>query len=134
MTEDLKRLGYEMSTLDPCIMKLYDHTRKRLLGAIAIEVDDLFTIGHQEEHHRKMDQLRAKYTFGKYVELQAEKDGCAFNGRRIRQTKEGGFLVDMQKFIEERLHPVALEKGRKGQKKEMANEQEVVRSLELAEP
>ena len=32
LTEDLKALGYEMSALDPCIMKLYDRTRKRLLG------------------------------------------------------------------------------------------------------
>ena len=40
LTDDLKALGYEMSALDPCIMKLYDRTRKRLLRAIAIEVDD----------------------------------------------------------------------------------------------
>lgn len=50
LTEDLKNLGYEMSALDPCIMKLYDRSRKKLLGAIAIEVDDLFTVGHQEHH------------------------------------------------------------------------------------
>lgn len=84
LTQDLQGLGYEMSALDPCIMKLYDRDRRKLLGAIAIEVDDLFTVGH-EEHHRQMDRLRQKYTFGKYVQLQQEKDGCAFNGRRIRQ-------------------------------------------------
>ena len=124
LTEDLKALGYEMSALDPCIMKLYDKSRRRLLGAIAIEVDDLFTVGHQE-HHEKTKQLRTKYTFGKYVALREEKDGCAFNGRRIRQLPDGGYLVDMQKFIEERLHPVDLEKGRKSQKKEPATPEEV---------
>ncbi|CAK9011962.1 Retrovirus-related Pol polyprotein from transposon RE2 (Retro element 2) (AtRE2) [Includes: Protease RE2 [Durusdinium trenchii] len=124
LTEDLKALGYEMSALDPCIMKLYDKSRRRLLGAIAIEVDDLFTVGHQE-HHEKMKQPRTKYTFGKYVALREEKDGCAFNGRRIRQLPDGGYLVDMQKFIEERLRPVDLEKGRKSQKKEPATPEEV---------
>eukprot|EP00913_Durusdinium_trenchii_P024025 g22563.t1 len=124
LTDDLKELGYEMSALDPCIMKLYDSTRKKLLGAIAIEVDDLFTVGH-DEHHKKMEQLKKKYTFGKYVRLRHESDGCAFNGRRIRQRKDGGFLVDMQKFIQERLHPVPLEKGRKTDKKAMANDDEV---------
>ena len=124
LTEDLKQLGYEMSALDPCIMKLYDKSRRKLLGAIAIEVDDLFTVGHQE-HHQKIKKLREKYNFGKYVELQAEKDGCAFNGRRICQLQDGTFLVDMQKFIEERLHPVPLEKGRKGDRKALANEQEI---------
>ncbi|CAK9094398.1 Putative transposon Ty5-1 protein YCL074W, partial [Durusdinium trenchii] len=124
LMEDLKALGYEMSALDPCIMKLYDKSRKRLLGAIAIEVDDLFAVGHQE-HHEKMKQLRAKYTFGKYVALREEKDGCAFNGRRIRQLPDGGYLVDMQKFVEERLHPMDLEKGRKSQKKEPATPEEV---------
>ena len=124
LMEDLKALGYEMSALDPCIMKLYDKSRKRLLGAIAIEVDDLFAVGHQE-HHEKMKQLRAKCTFGKYVALREEKDGCAFNGRRIRQLPDGGYLVDMQKFVEERLHPMDLEKGRKSQKKEPATPEEV---------
>lgn len=33
--------------------------------------------------------------------------------------------MDMRKFIEERLHPVDLEKGRRSQKKEMANEAEI---------
>ena len=124
LTEDLQKLGYEMSALDPCVMKLYDKTRKKLLGAIAIEVDDLFTVGH-EEHRRKMSELQQKYNFGKYVKLMEEKDGCAFNGRRVRQLPEGGFLVDMQKFIEDRLRPVALEKGRKVNRKANATESEV---------
>ena len=60
LTEDLKALGYESSALDPCIFKLYGSKRKNLLGAIAIEVDDLFTVGHQA-HHEKMKKLQEKY-------------------------------------------------------------------------
>ena len=59
------------------------------------------------------------------MDLQKEKDGRAFNGRRIRQLPDCGFLVGVQKFIEERLHPVPLEKGRKGDRKALANEQEI---------
>ena len=124
LTEDIQQLGYEMSALDPCIMKLYDKNHKKLLGAIAVEVDDPFTVGH-EEHRQQMNKLRQKYTFGKYVQPQQEPDGCAFNGRRIRQTSNGGFLIDMQKFVEERLRPVILDKGRKSDRKAAANEKEI---------
>ena len=123
LTEDLQALGYEISALDPCIMKLYDGSRSRLLGAIAIEVDDLFTVGH-EEHHSKMTQLRKKYTFGKYVKLKEEPMGAAFNGRRIRQMDDGEFKIDMQKFIEERLPEMELKKGRRSDRKAPANEEE----------
>ena len=120
---DLDKLGYKMSAMDPCIMRLFDHSGKKLLGAIAIEVDDLFTVGH-EEHHQKMAELRKRYTFGKYVYLQQEPMGCAFNGRRIMQKGDGEFQIDMEKFILERLHPVQLKKGRNSQKKELADEEE----------
>ena len=123
LTEDLKALGYESSALDPCIFKLYDPKHRTLQGAIAVEVDDLFTVGH-ERHHQMMKELQRKYTFGKYVVLQDEPDGAAFNGRRIKQTKDGGFLIDMCKFVEERLQPVTLEKGRSALKKEPATERE----------
>ena len=123
LTEDLKALGYESSALDPCIFKLYDPKRQTLQGAIAVEVDDLFTVGH-ERHHQMMKELQRKYTFGKYVVLQDEPDGAAFNGRRIKQTKDGGFLIDMCKFVEERLQQVTLEKGRSSLKKEPATERE----------
>lgn len=42
------------------------------------------------------------------MDLQKEKDGRAFNGRRIRQLPDCGFLVGVQKFIEERLHHVMM--------------------------
>ena len=103
LTEDLQALGYEQSALDPCVMKLYNKARTKLLGAIAIEADDLFTVGHAE-HRRKMELLRKRYTFGKYVHLQ------------------GGFLLDMQKFIEKRLNQVSLERGRRADKKSKATD------------
>lgn len=87
---DLEKLGYVVSALHPCIMRLFNSDGTKLLGAIAIEVDDLFTVGH-EEHHDKMTQLQKMYTFGKYVKLQEEARGAAFNGRRIKQLPSGEF-------------------------------------------
>lgn len=124
LVEDLKSLGYVESKLDPCVFKLHDSSTGSLQGAVAVEVDDLFMVGHQY-HWRKMEELRRKYTFGKWVWLRQADQGCAFNGRRIRQTPENGYLVDMQKFIEERLSPVKLDPGRASKRKDEATEEEV---------
>ncbi len=99
---ELEILGYRPSRMDPCIFVLYDQEKKKLIGAIAIEVDDLFTVG-TEEHHKRMERLQKRFKFGKYVKLQDEAKGASFNGRRIRQEASGEFKVDMQKFIQERL-------------------------------
>ena len=124
LTEDLKALNYEPSKLDPCLWKIYHPETGELEGIIAIEVDDLFTVGHRF-HYEQMKQLQQKYTFGKYAWLQSETHGASFNGRRIQQKPDGSFRIDMQKFIEERLHPVELQKGRLVNRKELANELEV---------
>ena len=47
-----------------------------------------------------------------------EENGASFNGRRIRQLKDGTFLVDAQKFVEDRLSAVPLEKGRTQDRKQ----------------
>ena len=122
LTEQLKLLGYVQSTLDPCIYKLY--SQDRLQGMIAIEVDDLFMVGHAE-HIKKMDDLRKRFVFGKFVTLKQVPEGAAFNGRRVKQLQNGEFQIDMQKFVEERLHEVVLDKGRVSQKKADATPQEV---------
>ena len=89
-------------------------------------MDDLFTVGNGL-HRQQMDKLRAKYTFGKYVKLEEEKNGAGFNGRRVVQHADGGFEIDMKKFVEERLHPIELEKGRRAMRKEKATEAEVAK-------
>eukprot|EP00435_Cladocopium_sp_Y103_P021800 s2487_g5.t1 len=121
---DLTALGYQQSKLDPCIWKTHDENTGCLEGAVAIEVDDLFTVGH-ERHHKLMAKLQEMYTFGKYVDLMDCEHGAAFNGRRIQQAKDGTFKIDMQKFIEERLFPIQLEKGRSTQRKERATDEEI---------
>lgn len=122
LTEYLRTLGYVQSALGPCVYRLYGGGR--LQGVIAIEVDDLFMVGHAE-HLEKVSQLQQKFEFGKFVTLKEVAEGAAFNGRRIRQMQDGEFKIDMQKFVEERLSEVHLEKGRATQKKSEATSQEV---------
>ena len=124
LIEDLRKLGYQASKLDPCIWKLHEKKTGKLIGALAIEVDDLFMVGKME-HWRQMEILRAKYKFGKWVKLKEEIEGCSFNGRRVRQLKSGEFRVDMEKFVLERLNPIQLEKGRASDRKALATPEEV---------
>jgi hypothetical protein len=121
LVKALQSLGYRESRMDPCLYRL--HHQGELVGMIAVEVDDLFTVG-TGIHHEQMKKLRSMYQFGKWVELQETEQGASFNGRRIRQTKEGGFCLDMQKFVEERLQPIEIEPQRKKQKEDPVTEEE----------
>lgn len=91
---------------------------------LAIEVDDILACG-KGEFLEKMKTLREKFTFGKWVNLSQEEKGASFNERRLRQRADGTLLIDMQKFVEERLRPVILDKGRKSDRKAAANEKEI---------
>lgn len=117
----LKSLGYKESNLDPCIYKLYESGR--LAGMIAVEVDDLLSCG-SGIHLKKMEQLRTIYSFGKWVDLRKSPQGAAFNGRRLRQAEDGTLLIDMCKFVQERLEEIPMAKGRKSQRKEQVTEEE----------
>ena len=47
-----------------------------------------------------------------------------FNGRRIRQKKDGEFQIDMENFVLERLHEIKLDKGKASCKKDEVTEEE----------
>ncbi|CAL1161943.1 unnamed protein product, partial [Cladocopium goreaui] len=121
LTSFLMKIGYTQSTLDPCIYKHYEDGK--LQGMIAIEVDDLLMMGHAP-HLEKLKLLKERFVFGKWVTLKDLEEGAAFNGRRLKQKPNGEFQIDMQKYVDERLHEVKLEKGRASQKKEEVNESE----------
>ena len=123
LTAELMALGYRESRMDPCIYLLHRPDTGELLGAIAVEVDDLFMVGGRE-HRQQVQRLKEKFKFGKWMVLKDHPEGSAFNGRRIKQMPDGEFRIDMQKFVEERLHPVILEKGRAGDKSQLANQAE----------
>ena len=114
-----KELGYVASALDPCTFFLHDK-EKGLRGMMAVEVDDLLMFG-DEKHEEKMKELQKRFTFGKIEEL-GEK-GVGFNGRRLKKIGQD-VRIDMQAFVEERLHPVELAPGREKEKQEAITEEE----------
>ena len=113
----LIELGYIQSSMDPCLFKL---VRGEVLeGLVIVEVDDILSLG-TPTHYEQMSKLQQRFKFGKFKFLDEQPDGAAFNGRRMRATKEGGFLLDMEKFISERLQEVPLDKERAKMKGEEA--------------
>ena len=88
-----------------------------------MEVDDLLTLG-DEIHFEKMKELQSRFKFGKFKYLEEEEQGVSFNGRRLRKQKDGTYLIDMQKFVEERMKEVPLEVGRAKEKEDEATESE----------
>ena len=105
----ISSLGLVQSALDPTVFKLYGS--EGLSGLLVVEVDDLLIVG-DASFFTVMDQLQRRFVFEKFVYLQQEKDGAAFNGRRLKQNSDFGFEVDMTKFVSERLEPMALKVGR----------------------
>ena len=107
--------------MDPCTFRYFK--QGVLHGLIVVEVDDLLTLG-DSEHFQKMEELQRRFKFGKFKFLDEEEKGVSFNGRRLRLLKDGTYLIDMQKFMEERLREVPLNVGRAGCKEAEATDEE----------
>ena len=117
----LFQLGFVQSGLDPCVYKLFKGNQ--LAGLLVVEVGDLFGMGN-EEFFEVMEVLRGRFQFGKFVFLQEQVSGAAFNGRRLKQLPNGEIQVDMEKFVKEKLEEVKLDSGRASQPKSKADSEE----------
>ena len=114
-------LQYRQSRLDPTVFSLsYDN---KLEGLIIVEIDDILSFGYTE-HDRRLSMLRERFKFGKFKYLQELPEGTTFNGRRIRQAMDGTISVDMGKYVEERMAPVSIERGRRSHPESPATEDE----------
>ena len=114
-------LQYRQSRLDPTVFSLY--FEERLEGLIIVEIDDILSFGYAE-HDRRLSALRERFKFGKFKYLQDLREGTTFNGRRIRQDKDGTISVDMGKYVEERMAPISIERGRRSQPDSPVTEEE----------
>lgn len=121
LKKTLVELGYGQSAMDPCTFRFFH--QGKLSGLVIVEVDDLLTLG-DEIHFEKMKELQSRFKFGKFKYLEEEEQGVSFNGRRLRKQKDGTYLIDMQKFVEERMKEVPLEVGRAKEKEDEATESE----------
>lgn len=64
-------------------------------------------------HELRMTWFSGRFKFCMHKKFQELADGNMFNGRRNQQGQDGNIRVDMGKFIEERLHPMAIPKERR---------------------
>ena len=119
-------IGYVQSAMDPCTFK-YHGTSGELSGIVIVEVDDLLCFG-DHEHESKLDELRSRFNFGKFVDLATQPEGASFNGRRIRARPGGGYIIDMIKYVSERLEEVPLAKGRKKDEEATPEERDATRA------
>ena len=106
----IEELHYRQSKLDPTVFLL--NYEGQLEGVIVIEIDDVLAFGYGI-HDAALTRLRQKFKPGKFKKLQELADGTTFNGRRIRQAADFQLLVDMEKYVQERLFPMKLERGRR---------------------
>ena len=96
-------------------------------GIVVVEVDDPLCFG-DHEHESKLNELRRRFNFGKFVDLATQPEGASFNGRRIRARPGGGYIIDMVKYVSERLEEVPLAKGRKKDEEATPEERDATRA------
>ena len=122
LTAWLIKQGYRKSLLEPC---LYVHyvPGGSVDGLILIEVDDL-AIGIKRMQEAEFQQrFQTAFRFGKW-----EKREASFAGRRIRQ-RDQYVLVDQEKYIVEKLHPVLLREKQQKDRRLSLDEFNQLRSL-----
>ena len=108
----LEDLGYRRSCYDPCIFCWVLPSRPQ--GHVLIEVDDLATHGNAR-HDVNMRKLQQTFNFGKWKCIYGNEGDYA--GRTVIQQKDYGFKIHQAKFVQERLSPIAIPKGRRSDKK-----------------
>ena len=122
LTAWLIKQGYRKSLLEPC---LYVHYAPggSVDGLILIEVDDL-AIGIKRMQEAECQQrFQTAFRFGKW-----EKREASYAGRRTRQ-RDQYVLVDQEKYILEKLHPVLLREKQQKDRKLSLDEFNQLRSL-----
>ena len=108
----IENLGYRRSCYDPCIFCLMDESGPQ--GHILIEVDDLATHGNAV-HAENMAKLQKTFKFGKWKTIYNSEGDYA--GRTVIQDQSYGFHIHQAKFVQERLSPIVIPRGRRSDKK-----------------
>ena len=121
LTNWLIKQGYRKSLLEPC---LYVHYAPggSVDGLILIEVDDL-AIAQTNAEADFQQRFQAAFRFGKW-----EKREASYAGRRIRQ-RDQYVLVDQEKYILEKLHPISLQEKQQKDRRLSLDEFNQLRSL-----
>ena len=122
IVSQLKEEGYEMNIYEPCLFSKFAVREEKavdegsiapgeLVGCVLLEVDDHLMGGPGKAPHESMETLRQRIKFGKWHGL--IQDGPSFfGGRHFTQLLDRSFKVDMTRFLQERLRPISLPRGR----------------------
>ena len=105
----LRSLGFERSLLEPCWYVRRD-ARHEVEAMILVEVDDLNVAARKDVKDELLLALNQRFRFGKM-----EYDEADFAGRHVR-VLPGRIEMNQEKYIIEKLHPLKLPLGRKGDK------------------
>ena len=105
----LRELGFQRSLLEPCWYVRRDE-KNEVEAMILVEVDDLNVAARPELRDQLLDTLASRFRFGKM-----EYDEADFAGRHVK-IQPGRIEMNQEKYILEKLHPVKLSLGRKGNK------------------
>ena len=108
----IENLGYRRSCYDLCIFCLMSESGPE--GHILIEVDDLATHGNAV-HAENMAKLQKTFKFGKWKSIYNNEGDYA--GRTVIQDQSYGFHIHQAKFVQERLSPIVIPRGRRSDKK-----------------
>eukprot|EP00971_Amphidinium_carterae_P263156 5221249-Amphidinium_carterae.2 len=79
-------------------------------GIIVILVDDLLEAG-TTRHRQKMNELQARFKFGKHLSLRRQPGGALFNGRRLVQKPDYSFTCSMKDYIRDKMASITIPKG-----------------------
>ena len=118
LTAWLAEQGFRRCLLDPCWwVKLA--APGRVEAMVLLEVDDMLwaCLPRVRDHYRALASER--FRFGKWVASEGD-----FAGRRVRRCSDR-VVVDQEKYIIEELRPMALSRGRRGEKRSALSPPEV---------
>ena len=115
----IESLGCRRSCYDRCIVCLMDESGPQ--RHILIEVDDLTTHGNAV-HVGNVAKLQKTLKFGKWKSIYNSEGDYA--GYAVIQDQAYGFHVHQAMFVQERLSPIVIPRGRRSDKKSETTEGE----------
>merc|ERR1711953_829977 len=71
---------------------------------------DLLGGGNGDQFNKAVAELRKKYNFGKWVNLQEQS--CEYGGRTLKQHADFGFNISMIRYLKDRARDIVLPRGR----------------------
>ena len=122
LTTWLIKQGYRKSLLETCVYVHYAPGGS-VDGLILIEVDDLAIGTKRMQEAEFQRRFQAACRFGKW-----EKREASYAGRQIRQ-RDQYVLVDQEKYILEKLHPISLQEKQQKDRRLSLDEFNQLRSL-----